>query len=309
MRQTLGIATLVWFSATIVLTLMPLAHVSGQEITPASPQEVITLNRLPVSDAAAESAQPQPDQPPPPPSPHPLLPALKVAYDSYDYLNNQVRDYSCRVVKQERVNGRLLPLEHIDVKVRHQQQHNGRLVLPRATYLKFLAPEHAVGREVLWVEGQNDGKMIVRRGGRRFNYITVQLDPQSESAMRDSNYPITDSGMKLMVRKLIDVGRDDMKYGECEVKFFQDVKVDGRDCTCIQILHPRRRSQFIFHIARIYVDDEYPIPLRYEAYDWPESEGGKPPLLEQFTFQHVKLNVGFSDAEFRRNYPDYNFRN
>ena len=60
--------------------------------------------------------------------------------------------------------------------------------------------------------------------------------------------------------------------------------------------------------ARIFVDDEYPIPLRYEAYDWPENEGGQPRLLEQFTFQHVKLNVGFRDAEFRRDYSEYKFR-
>ena len=35
---------------------------------------------------------------------------------------------------------------------------------------------------------------------------------------------------------------------------------------------------------------------------------GPPVLLEQFTFQHVKLNVGFRDAEFQRDYADYRFR-
>ena len=164
-----------------------------------SPSEVITLKRLPVLDEPLppqdEPDDDSADTPPPPPSPHPLLPALKIAYDSHDYLTSQVRDYSCRVVKQERVNGRLLPMEFIDVKARHEFESNGRLVHPRSLYLKFLAPEDAAGREVLWVEGQNEGKMVVRRGGRRFNYITVERDPLSETAMRDSNYPVMDSGM------------------------------------------------------------------------------------------------------------------
>ena len=276
------------------------------------PTGTITLNRLPIDDVtqSPQRSVPPTEEPPPPHSsnPHPLLPAMKIAYRSYQFLNENVVDYSCRVVKQERVNGRLLPMEYIDAKVRHRYEVNGRLVHPRSLYLKFLAPEDAAGREVLWVEGQNDDRMIVRRGGRRFNYVTVELDPQSESAMRDSNYPVMDGGMKNMVRKLIDIGLSDMKYGECDVQFFHDVKVDGRSCTCIQVRHPRRREQFKFHIARIFVDDENPIPLRYEAYDWPASAGEEPPLLEQFTFQHVKLNVGFSDAEFRRDYSRYNFR-
>jgi hypothetical protein len=298
-----------WASLAVCFCALCVLPLHAQD----GPSDVITLNRLPISDdlpaPAPREADPRPaDEPPPPPSPHPLLPALKIAYNSHEFLTNNIKDYSCRVVKQERLDGRLLPMEYVDAKVRHEWTAGGRVVHPRSLYLKFLAPEEAAGREVLWVEGANDGKMIVRRGGRRFNYVTVELDPQSEPAMRDSNYPVMDSGMKTMVRKLIDIALADMKYGECEVQFFHDVKIDGRACLCIQVTHPRPRTQFKFHIARVFVDDEHPIPLRYEAYDWPKAEGEAPPLLEQFTFQHVKLNVGFSDAEFRRDYSEYNFR-
>jgi len=289
----------------------------GLRVLHAQPaaREEITLNRLPILDdsqSAAPSqgndAEERSDEPPPPPETHPLLPAMKIAYRSYEFLNTKVKDYSCRVVKQERIDGRLRPMEYIDAKARHEWRQNGRLVHPRSLYLKFVAPESVAGREVLWVEGHNDGKMVVRRGGRRFHYITVELDPSSEAAMGQSSYAVMDMGLTGMVRGLIEVGLEDMKYGECEVDFFHDVKIDGRPCMCIQVTHPRRRPQFKFHIARIFVDDEHPVPLRYEAYDWPESAGERPPLLEQFTFQHLKLNVGFSDAEFQRDYPEYGFR-
>ena len=241
-------------------------------------------------------------------SKHPLAPAMKIAYESYDFLTTEVQDYSCRVAKRERVDGRLRSYEYFDAKVRQAWQQNGRVAHPRSVYLKYVGPESLVGREVLWVDGQNDSRILVRRGGKRFNYITVELSADSETILRESNYSPADMGLLTMVKNLIEVAQNDMQYDECEVKFFRDVKIDGRPCLCIQVTHPTRREYFKYHIARICVDNERPIPLRYEAYDWPAEVGGKPVLLEEFTFQNVKLNVGFTDAEFRRDFPEYGFR-
>lgn len=306
---------MVFLNPRRIAALLALLAYAGAAIS-TSGEEVggnaITLNRLPILDqpqAAPETPAPQVEDAPPAPSgPHPLLPAMKIAYRSYEFLAKEVEDYSCRVVKQERIDGRLRPVEYIDAKIRHPWRVGGRMVHPSSLYLKYVAPEAVAGREVLWVDGANDGKMVVRRGGRRFNYITVEIDPHSETAMRETGYAVMDTGMKTMVRKLIEIGLEDMKYGECDVQFFHEVKLDDRPCLCIQVTHPRRRAQFKFHVARIFVDDEHPVPLRYEAYDWPAAEGEAPPLLEQYTFQHLKLNVGFRDAEFRRDYPEYRFR-
>ncbi|MCA9269965.1 MAG: DUF1571 domain-containing protein, partial [Planctomycetales bacterium] len=71
---------------------------------------------------------------------------------------------------------------------------------------------------------------------------------------------------------------------------------------------PQRRPEFKFHIARIYVSDARPVPIRYESYGWPEEQGGRPVLNETFTFQDLRLNVGFADEEFQRDYPAYGFR-
>ena len=73
-------------------------------------------------------------------------------------------------------------------------------------------------------------------------------------------------------------------------------------------MHPRQRSEFLFHIVRIFIAGDVPIPVRYEAYSWPVSDSEDPPLIEEYTFQDIRLNVGFADAEFQRNYPAYKFR-
>ncbi|MDG1991575.1 MAG: DUF1571 domain-containing protein [Pirellulales bacterium] len=263
--------------------------------------QVTTAHRI-------DRARPPQELPPPPPQPHPLVPAMQLAGESYVFLRDHVSDYACRIVKRERIDGRLKPMEFMDAKVRHQKILDGRQVQRPSLYLHFVGPEEMADREVLWVEGTNGGKMVVRRGGTRFEYLTLDLDPAGDAALQYSRYPASESGMIDMVRKLIDVGTADMQYGECEVQIFDDVKVDGRPCKCVQVMHPRQRSEFLFHIVRIFIAGDVPIPVRYEAYSWPASDSEEPPLIEEYTFQDIRLNVGFSDAEFQRNYRDYKFR-
>ena len=268
----------------------------------AEPQaQVTTANRIGLPRS-------QQELPPPPPGPHPLVPAMQLAGESYVFLRDQVSDYSCAIVKQERIDGRLKPMEFLSAKVRHQRVVNGRQAQRASIYLRFLGPEDMADREVLWVEGTNGGKMVVRRGGTRFQYLTLELDPAGDAALQYSRYPTSESGMINMVRKLIDVGTADMQYGECEVEIFEDVKVDNRPCKCVQVVHPRRRSVFLFNIVRIFIDNDVPVPVRYEAYDWPVSDSEPPPLIEEYTFRNIRLNVGFSDSEFQRNYSEYKFR-
>jgi hypothetical protein len=91
------------------------------------------------------------------------------------------------------------------------------------------------------------------------------------------------------------------------VKFIQNANINDRVCTCIQVYHPVPRRNFLFHIARIFVDDELNIPIRYEAYDWPAKQGGAPELIEEYTYIGLKLNNGFTDADFDVNNSNYEF--
>ena len=125
--------------------------------------------------------------------------------------------------------------------------------------------------------------------------------------MRGNRYPITELGVSNLVHRLVEIGERDAQYGECEVKFRPGVRVEDRVCTRIEVMHPVPRRNFLFHVAMIYVDDELNIPIRYEAYDWPEKEGGKPLLTEEYTYLNLKLNNGFTDADFDVRNPNYQF--
>ena len=237
---------------------------------------------------------------------HPLLPAMGMAQDGLDHIDREIRDYSCLVVRRERVKGRLGKHEYIQAKVRHQRTDQGQEI-PFAIYLKFLGPSSVKGREVLYVEGENNGKMIVRNGGKKFAYIVTEMRPESRLAMRDNRYPLTEFGVRNLFARLIEVAEDDVASGvETKVKFFENAKVNGRVCTGVHVQHQTEQDSDRFYMAKVFMDNDLKIPIHYEAYAWPKDGSSKPQLLEQYTYTRVKLNVGFTDRDFDPTNPKYN---
>lgn len=234
---------------------------------------------------------------------HPLLPLVQQAEIAYRDLRRNIRDYSCIMVRRERVGGRLGKHEFIYAKVRNRRVRNGQIEVPFAVYLKFLKPRAVEGREVLFVEGENDGEMFVRRGGTRFAFVTTRLSPESELAMRENRYPITEFGLDNLVLRLAQRARDQMKLN-CDVRYLEGIKINGRASTGIVIKNQDADADSDFYEARVYVDDELNLPIHYEAYAPPAKEG-KPRLLEQYTYTKLRLNVGYTDADFDADNPDY----
>jgi hypothetical protein len=230
---------------------------------------------------------------------HPLEPALDRAYKSIKEMDRSLKDYTATLVKRERVDGQLTEHEYMFTKIRHK---------PFSVYMYFLEPEDRIGREVIYVEGQNDGNLVAHEAkGLAAIVGAVQLKPNSPLAMKGNRYPITEVGIMNLTRRLIEVGESDRKYGECDVKHVPSAKVNGRICTLIQVTHPVPRKNFRYHKALIYIDDELNIPIRFEAYDWPKEEGGQPVLLEEYTYVKIKLNAGLVDADFDPRNPNYKF--
>jgi hypothetical protein len=230
---------------------------------------------------------------------HPLEPALDIAYKGRKHVKENVRDYTATMRKIERVDGKLVGPEVMFAKVRHE---------PFSVYLNFISPDDIQGREVIYVAGQNNGELIAHEGkGIKSLIPAVSLKPNSALAMAGNRYPITELGMLNLCERLIEVGEQDRKFGECDVKFVPNAKINGRGATCIQVTHPVPRKNFRYHLARIYVDDELKMPIRFESYDWPREAGAKMMLLEEYTYTNIKINVGLTDADFDTKNPNYKF--
>jgi hypothetical protein len=239
---------------------------------------------------------------------HPLDPALDMARAALVQIETNIDDYTCRIIKQERIRGELQPQEFMDAKIRNRKLQNGKMVVPLSVYMKFVAPEGVKGRECIWVEGKNNNKLRAHEGGTAGRFLpSVWLDPDGALAMRGQLHPIYDIGIENLVLKLIERGEKERKYDECEVEFVPGAKINGRGCTVLRVLHPVQRPHFEFTKAEIFIDDELKVPVRYAAYFWPAKPGEPEPVLEAYTYLNIKTNVGLKDADFDPNNPNYNF--
>ena len=75
----------------------------------------------------------------------------------------------------------------------------------------------------------------------------------------------------------------------------------------IETTHPRQSPDFLFYQVRVYIDQELGLPIRFEAYDWPDRPEAAPELVEEYTYTDLKLNVGLSDIDFDVSNADYAF--
>ena len=239
--------------------------------------------------------------------PHPLDPAIQLAHQSLGLIQRDLVDYTGVLVKRERIGNSLGEQEFMYFKIRNRKVVNGELTTPLSVYLAFLKPTAVKGREVLYVENQNDGNLLAHEGGMKRMLGTHSLAPTGMLAMAGQRYPMTEIGIENLVVKLIERGERDKRNGSCLVELIPGAKVSKRDCSIIQVTHPNKQDFYDFHVAQIFMDDQLKIPVRYAAYDWPKNPGDELEVIEEYTYQDLKFNVGLTDTDFDQNNKDYNF--
>lgn len=227
---------------------------------------------------------------------HPLAATIQFAEERQNYIKENIRTYSCQLVKRERIAGRLQAYQYADVKVRCAENKVGQSPVPMSVLIRFLGPAKLKGRIVLFTEGDNEGQAWVRMGGTGlFKNVELKIEPNGETARRESRYPITDIGFDRIMQRLVDLAKKDLNADpearNTVVKYFQNAKLKDRSCTHIQVEHPERSEKFAFYKASLYVDDELNVPVRLVVFDWPSTDGGTPRLLEEYNYMNLKLNV------------------
>ena len=168
---------------------------------------------------------------------------------------------------------------------------------PRSIYFKFRQP--SPGREAIYIDGRNDGKVLAHEVGlKRLLAGTLSLDPTGGMAMEDNRHPITHAGIGPLLDTVEARWSSELDPAESLVAFRDGQLVGSRPCILIESTHPRHRPEFLFYQVRVYIDQELGLPVRFEAYDWPASPGAAPELVEEYTYTDLKLNVGLSDVDF-----------
>ena len=186
------------------------------------------------------------------------------------------------------------------------------MVTPLSVYLNFQKPANVAGREVIWMEGANNGKLCAHEGGLLGKLPALWLPPNGALAMKGNLYPITEIGIENLVAKLIVRGNREKAadpMGTATVVTIRPgAKLDKRPCTILEISHPEMKGGFEFQLAQVFIDDEYNLPVRYLAYGWPAPGQKGNLILEEYNYTKIKFNVGLTDNDYSPANPNYKFR-
>ena len=199
-----------------------------------------------------------------------------------EHYRESYRDYTCTLVKQERIAGQLKTEQWIKVKFREQ---------PFSVAMAWVknAP---IGDRVLYVEGKYNGQMLVRPAGLLYKLIGTQMrKPDGPEAMANTLRPVTMFGFRRALESLRRVYALAASRGEGVCRFLGYREVAGRYALALERVLPPRED-YPAKTTIWYLDAEWLVPLAVEGWDWDDR------LTCSYLYRDVKFNVGLTDEDF-----------
>ena len=175
-----GMAVFIALFSIFFLHLESSPRPAGADIArrPSKPQTfVIASLQRDVAATSKESAVAQAELTPEQRHEKQLKFKIQLIEKGLDFLG-KTPDYTAQFVKQELVRGDLLDEQEMEIKVRHQ---------PFSIYLKWVTGE--AGREVLYVDGQNNGRMTAHGGGWKSRAASRRLARTFHQQSGDGGVP------------------------------------------------------------------------------------------------------------------------
>jgi hypothetical protein len=205
---------------------------------------------------------------------------LQRCLDNYAY---NYRDYTCTLVKQERINNRVSDEQVIHAKF---------LESPFSVAMAWTPQTAQRSDRVLYVEGKYGGQMLVRPTGMLGNLVgTVKRGPDGPEAMQSTLRPVSQFGFRRSLESLLGVYCKARRLGDLRQEYGGIVSVEGRQALVLIRYLPAKED---YPAARTvtYIDLEYLVPVLIEAYDW----NNRP--SSTYAFKDLRFNVGLSQQDF-----------
>ncbi len=218
-----------------------------------------------------------------------------------------VSGYTATFYRREVVAGAMGEPELMHMKLRHA---------PYSVYLKWIVGDK--GRELLYVEGQNDGEMLVHPGGWKARlFPALKIDPDGAVARSESRHHITEIGLLHLTERLLIRRRNDRtKEGGVTHEKLEDCEVNERQCHCFVTTYHGPQYSDYYRKSIVFIDCETHMPISIQNYTWPESgeeisdpaELDEATLIEHYSYSNLQLELQLADSEFDRTNSNYHFR-
>jgi Protein of unknown function (DUF1571) len=219
----------------------------------------------------------------------------------------EIPDYTCSFYKQERVGSELSDGQLMELKMRQK---------PYSIYLHWVTGDK--GRELLYVEGEQDNKMIVHPGGWRGRLIpALKLDPEGSTAMRESRHPVTMVGLLKLSDEIISRRKTELERSHpVRCRLIENEVLNERKCWVFVSTYLDRKVSEDYRKSIQYVDKEWLLPVCVKNYGWPEANASyadenaidEATLIEHYTYSDLQFNQQLANQDFEKDNTSYSFR-
>jgi hypothetical protein len=198
-----------------------------------------------------------------------------------------VKGYTLTMQKQERIGGKLQRTEVIDVAFRDQ---------PPAVLMRWVEGARLAAAS-LYVEGENNGKLLVRPAGLLLGGLIVERDPEGEQAKQSGRYPMTQFGLKKAMERTLKSWKAARDKDELHVEYLGERQVkEAGDRTCYALRrdrYARPENDGVLELT-VYIDKETLLQVGSTI----KGEDGK--LIGEYFFRDIHLNPEFKADQFTR---------
>lgn len=184
--------------------------------------------------------------------------------------------YRARLMKQERVGGKVLPAQTMEVIVQPS---------PRAQRLEYVQGPKS-GRRVIWT-AQRPDEMLVREGGI-LGITSLWIDLGGRLARGDTNHSVTELGFG----PLLDIVSNDLRKARPHGGHARkDQGFDASGCYWMEYTAPAAATDVYAQRTRLCVDAKLGLPVKIEVHD-------RQGFLEKYEYTDIRANQKIEPALF-----------
>jgi hypothetical protein len=239
----------------------------------------------------------------------PMTPSVRAHRHSITLLETGLRrlkavpGYTAEFSRQEIVGGALSEPETMQLKLRHA---------PFSVYLKWT--EGRPGQELLYVDGENDGEMIVRPGGWKGRVLgPLKINPNGQLAQSESRHPITEIGLARLAEQILDYRYREAAWVGGFACTEDEAELDGRPCHRFTLFYDSPEVRPDYRKSVLYIDRELLVPTKVENYGWPvegvaAAKIDEETLVETYSYTNIDLGTELAVIDFSAANENYGLR-
>ena len=228
----------------------------------------------------------------------PMTPSITAHRRSIELLEESVRrlreipGYTANFTKEEVVGGEATGPQTMRLKLRHA---------PYSIYLRWV--EGKPGQELLFVEGKNDGKMIVRAGGLKGILGAIKLDVDGRMARNNARHPVTEMGLLKLATSVLEYRYREASWTSGYRCVESEDLIDERPCHCFTLVYDSPEQSPEYRKSKLWIDKEFLVITKICNFGWPEekiaaSEIDEKTKLEEYTYTNLNFHPSLVATDF-----------